>query len=121
MAENSVHLCVLLWAHPGRAAALAAYEDRVLALFGSHGGVVVRRGPVTGGAAAGAPDEIQLLEFPSEAALDAYMNDPRRLALAAERDAAIARTDVHRFEPRLPTAGAAGPAQRVRRSGSGAN
>lgn len=101
MAENSVHLCVLLWAHPGQTAALAAYEDRVLALFGSHGGVVVRRGPVTGGSDAGAPDEIQLLEFPSEAALDAYLNDPRRLAMAAERDAAVARTDVHRFEPRL--------------------
>ncbi len=99
MAENSVYLCVLLWAHPGRAAALAAYEDRVLALLPCHGGLVVRRGAVTGGAA-DAPDEIQLLEFGSEAGMDAYLNDPRRLAMAADRDDAIARTDVHRFEPR---------------------
>jgi hypothetical protein len=31
--------------------------------------------------------------------LDAYMNDPRRLAMAAERDAAIARTDLFRIQP----------------------
>jgi hypothetical protein len=29
--------------------------------------------------------------------LDAYMNDPRRLAMAAGRDAAIARTDIFRI------------------------
>jgi hypothetical protein len=34
--------------------------------------------------------------------LDAYMNNPRRLALAGDRDAAVARTDVHRI--RLCTA-----------------
>jgi len=28
------------------------------------------------------------------------MNDPRRLAMAAERDAAIARTDLFRVQPR---------------------
>lgn len=101
MADDPVHLCVLLWAHPGCAEALAAYEDRVLALVPSHGGLVVRRGAVTSGDA-GAPDEIQFLEFSSEAALDAYLRDPRRQAMAAERDAAIARTDVHRIVPRLP-------------------
>lgn len=30
-------LCCLLWAHPGQADAMAAYEDRVLALFPDHG------------------------------------------------------------------------------------
>jgi hypothetical protein len=30
--------------------------------------------------------------MPSEASLDAYLNDPRRLAMTAERDASIART-----------------------------
>jgi hypothetical protein len=45
------------------------------------------------------PAEVQFLEMPSEARLDAYMNDPRRLAMAAERDAAIARTDLFRIQP----------------------
>jgi uncharacterized protein (DUF1330 family) len=101
MAENPISLCVLLWALPGRDAALAAYEDRVLTLVAEHGGRVVRRGSVTGGGE-GSPAEVQFIEFPSEAALDAYLTDPRRLAMATERDAAVARTDVHRIEPRLP-------------------
>ena len=47
-----------------------------------------------------APTEVQFLEFPSEAALDSSINDPRRTAMAAERDAVIARTDIHRIRLR---------------------
>jgi hypothetical protein len=47
-----------------------------------------------------APAEVQFLEFGSAADVDSYMKDPRRTALAAERDAAIARTDVHRIRRR---------------------
>jgi uncharacterized protein (DUF1330 family) len=100
MPENSVVLCVLLWARPGAVEALSSYEDQVLALVADHGGQVLQRGSVTPGGSADAPAEVQFLEFPSEAALDAYMNDPRRLALAGDRDAAVARTDVHRIQPR---------------------
>jgi uncharacterized protein (DUF1330 family) len=97
--ETPVTLCVLLWAISGQAAALAAYEDRVLDLVTDHGGRVLQRGTVSG-AADGAPTEVQFLEFDSAADMDSYMKDPRRTALAAERDAAIARTDVHRISPR---------------------
>jgi uncharacterized protein (DUF1330 family) len=85
MPETPVSLCVLLWARPGAEEALGAYEDSVLALLPDHGARVVERG---------SPTEVQLLEFPSAAAMDAYMKDPRRTALAADRDAAIARTEV---------------------------
>jgi uncharacterized protein (DUF1330 family) len=90
----------LLWAHPGAEAALAAYEDRVLRFVPDHGGRVVLRARASGVAgdpgsgADGQPAEIQLLEFPSAAALDAYTSDPRRTALAAERDQAVARTEI---------------------------
>jgi uncharacterized protein (DUF1330 family) len=47
-----------------------------------------------GGGADGQPAEIQFLDFPSQAALDAYMADPRRTALAADRDRAVARTEI---------------------------
>jgi len=101
-------LCVLLWAQPGAQAALFAYEDRVLRLVPDHGGRVVQRGrnsgvqPGGGGGVQrgqgsgtdGQPAEIQFLDFPSQAALDAYMADPRRTALAADRDRAIARTEI---------------------------
>ena len=85
-------LCVLLWAQPGAEAALAAYEDTVLRLVPEHGGRVVQR--ARGSGADGQPAEIQFLEFPAAAALDAYMSDPRRTALAADRDRAVARTEV---------------------------
>ena len=101
MPENPVSLCVLLWAKPGKESALTAYEDQVLALLAEHGGRVLQRGSVIAeGAGDGArPAEVQFLEFPGETALAAYMNDTRRLALAADRDAAIARTDVLRVRP----------------------
>jgi uncharacterized protein (DUF1330 family) len=97
--ENPVSLCVLLWANPGQEPALTAYEDKVLGLLAEHGGRVLQRGSVVADGD-GQPAEVQFLEFSSEAALAAYMNDSRRLALAADRDAAIARTDVLRLARR---------------------
>jgi len=88
----SLTLCVLLWARPGAEDGLIAYENKVLDLVPGHGGRVLQR--ARGGGADGQPLEIQLLEFPSAAALDAYMKDDRRTSLAAERDRVIARTDV---------------------------
>jgi uncharacterized protein (DUF1330 family) len=92
----SLTLCVLLWARPGAVGALAAYEDQVLDLVPEHGGQVLQR--ARGSGEAGQPVEIQLLEFPSAAALDAYMADGRRTALADIRDRAIARTQVINVE-----------------------
>ncbi len=91
-----VTLCVLLWAHPGRDDELVAYEDRVLPLVAGHGGRVRERARSDG--TDGAPLEVHLIEFPSEAAFEAYLVDDRRAAMAAERDAAIARTQVLRVE-----------------------
>lgn len=94
MARVAVTMCVLLWAHTGREADLGRYEDQVLALLADHSGRVVQRVRVEGGD--GEPAEVQILQFASDAALEGYMNDPRRTALAGQRDAAIARTDVLR-------------------------
>jgi uncharacterized protein (DUF1330 family) len=102
MPEHPVSLCVLLWAKPGGESALGSYEDRVLALLADHGGRVLQRGHVVADGRDDPPAEVQFLEFPSEEALDAYLRDPRRLALADEREAAIAHTDVLRIE-RLAT------------------
>jgi hypothetical protein len=85
-------LCVLLWAHPGAEEALTAYEDQVLALVPDHGGRVIQRARSSG--AGGYPLEVHLLEFPSPQALDAYVADGRRQALAGDRDRAIAKTEV---------------------------
>lgn len=92
-----VTLCVLLWPHEGEEEALTAYEDAVLALLGDHGARLVSRvrNTATG---AETPLEVQIIELPDEAALEAHMSDPRRTALSDERDRTIARTDLIRVE-----------------------
>jgi uncharacterized protein (DUF1330 family) len=88
----SLTLCVLLWARAGAEDGLISYEDQVLGIVGDHGGQLLQRARSSG--AGSQPLEIQLLEFPSRRALDAFMADPRRQALAGERDKAISQTEV---------------------------
>lgn len=83
---------VFLWPHPGMEHALIAYEDAVLTLVNEHDGRVVHRAQADG--AGGRPLEIQLFEWASQEAMDSYMSDPRRIALAADREKAIARTEI---------------------------
>lgn len=91
-----VTLCVLLWAREGQADRLVAYEDRVLGLMAEHGGQVLHRVRSAGGG--DEPFEVQLLAFASDVALDGYLQDDRRTALADERDAVVAATQVIRVE-----------------------
>jgi uncharacterized protein (DUF1330 family) len=88
----SLTLCILLWAAPGAEDGLIAYEDRVLRIVPEHGGRILQR--ARGSGTDGQPLEVQLLEFPSAQALDGFMADDRRQALAAERDQVISKTEV---------------------------
>ncbi|SEK21260.1 MULTISPECIES: hypothetical protein [Rhodococcus] len=90
----SISLCVLLWARPGEEEGLGRYEDRVLELVTEHGGRVLQRARTDG--TGDEPLEIQLFTFESQSALDGYMQDERRLALADERDRVVARTEMMR-------------------------
>ena len=92
MPTSDVTLCCLLWARPGLEADLVAYEDRVLAFLPDHGAQLLER--VRSDGADGRPLEVQLYRIPTPQSLDAYVNDPRRLALADERDRVIARTEL---------------------------
>ena len=98
--DDAVTLCCLLWARPGEEAGLVAYEDRVLALVPEHGGTVLERARSDG--RSGHPLEVQVFRFDDQAALDGYLADPRRLALAGDRDRVVARTDL--FPVSRPTA-----------------
>ena len=86
-------LCVLLWAVDGQEHRLSAYEDEVLALIPEYGGTVLSRVRRVG-AGSDQPYEVQLIEMPDRAAVDAYGADQRRTALSGLRDQAIARTEV---------------------------
>ncbi|MEV4267366.1 hypothetical protein [Kribbella sp. NPDC049584] len=90
--DEELFLCCLLWARTGLAAEMTAYEDQVLAMIPEHSGAVVQRAIVDG--PEDRPREVQILRFASQAALDGYLADPRRMALSAERDRVVARTDV---------------------------
>jgi uncharacterized protein (DUF1330 family) len=92
----AVTLCVLLWARQGRGEDLISYEDRVLRFVPDHGGRVLQRARTAG--EAGQPLEVQLVQFPSEDGLAAYMADERRSALSGDRDAAVERTEVLRVD-----------------------
>jgi uncharacterized protein (DUF1330 family) len=108
----SLTLCVLIWAQPGAAQGLAAYEDRVLRLAGEHGCEVLQRARASGASASasagagaastrgasGQPAEIHILRFPSAQAFDGFMTDPRRQLLAGERDEVAAATEVIEVE-----------------------
>jgi len=95
MAESDeVFLCCLLWARQGEADGLRIYEDRVLTLLPEHGGQVLQRATSSG--EDGHPDEVQLYRFPSQASLDSYLEDSRRIALADERDRVVERTELFR-------------------------
>lgn len=88
----TLKLCALLWPAIGHEQALIDYEDAVLALLPSHGGEVVSR--VRRVEPGDGPLEVQVIHLPDQAALDAYMRDPSRLALADVHRRAIARTEL---------------------------
>lgn len=75
---------------------MSTYEDRVLALMSRHGGEVLHR--LRGDGSSGNPHEVQSIRFPGQAAVDAYLADPDRLALADERDRVVARTELFPVE-----------------------
>ncbi|MCW2830708.1 MAG: hypothetical protein JWP31_1400 [Aeromicrobium sp.] len=90
-------LCVMLWPVPGNEGLLTMYEDEMLSLLGDHGAAVLQR--VRSTESGTGPYEVQLIELPDEAALEAYLADPRRQASLPLRDRAVARTDVIRVTP----------------------
>lgn len=88
-----LRIVALLYAGATGPDGLRAFEGRTLPLLRSHGGrLLLAIAPEDAG---DGPDEIHVLEFPSRDAFDAYRADPRVLALADERAAAISRSEVY--------------------------
>lgn len=90
-----LYLVVRLTYAPGQAHGGAEYERTVLQFWREHGGEVIaafRPAPWSDGSRAA--DEMQLLRIPSREQLDAYLADPRRVALASVRERTVASTEV---------------------------
>ena len=94
--SDTVTLCALLWAVPGRKSDLADFEDDVLALLPDHHGRLVSR--VRNISVEDGPTEMHIISFRDQTCMDAYLADDRRIALLPRRDAAIDRTEVHRVD-----------------------
>jgi hypothetical protein len=85
---------VSLWLAEGvSVAAFEAFERKAAAIMAAHGGRI-ERAIRTGGAGEGGPFEVHLVSFTDAAAIDSYRADPQTLALHAERERIIARTEV---------------------------
>ena len=92
-------LCVVLYPKPGQDEALVEYEDMATSRFAAYGAVLRQRVRTREVRSAigegGAPLEVQIIDFPSQAALDQFMVDPERVAADDLRQRAIARTDLY--------------------------
>lgn len=100
---SPLYLVVSLWLRDGQQEAFEACERAAAAIIHRHGGAIeraVRPIPDATSHAPGddVPFEVHVVRFPSQAAFDAYQDDPQTRALASARAACIARTLVLRAE-----------------------
>ena len=86
-------LTQLFYVHPGQEAVFDAFEATVIPLLAHHGGELLLRlrpqGPSVVSASIEVPYEVHLVRFPSDAALDAYTDDPVRQAALPQRAASF--------------------------------
>jgi hypothetical protein len=96
-----IYLVVRLTWVPGRAADGSDYERTVMRFWVEHGGEIIAAFKPQAQADGLPPaDEVQILRIPTQPQLDAYLSDPRRLALSPQRAASIAVTEIT-FSERL--------------------
>ena len=98
---GSLEVVVSLWIHPGRVAEFEVYEHKAARIMRRYGGVVqkVVRTSNANLSSDGQPFEVHVLGFPSLEAFHSYRADSELAGLAAERSAAISRTEVLLGEP----------------------
>ena len=83
MSDRAFTIGFIGHAEPDMVDAAAAYEDAVLTLLPDHGARVLYRGRRVTDQDPSLPAEVHLLWFPSQAAFESYLADPRRHALIA--------------------------------------
>ena len=90
-----IYLVVRLTWVPGKAADGTDYERTVMRFWAEHGGEIIAAfKPLAQADGLPPSDEVQILRIPTQAQLDAYLSDPRRLALSPKRAASIALTEI---------------------------
>lgn len=86
-----IHILIMINAGAGGLDAVRQYESKVVPIIREHGGKMLSAfKPLNN-----PPDEIHLIEFASEEALALYQKDSRVVELRAEREIAIAKTNLY--------------------------
>jgi uncharacterized protein (DUF1330 family) len=93
---GSLEVVVSLWIHPGRVVQFEVYEQKAARIMQRYGGVIQKVVRVSNAnpSSNGQPFEVHVLGFPSLDAFHSYRADSELAGLAAERSAAISRTEV---------------------------
>ena len=91
-----VTLVVLLFVHPGHEEEFERYEANAARIMKRYGGSIERRVRFPRGGGDDQPDELHLVDFPSDEAFERYRGDPELVALAEARARAVRRTIVWR-------------------------
>lgn len=90
-----LHVLALLYHSQSDVETFRAFETKALSIVNTHGGKLVSAFVPQNAQNPDKPDEIHLIEFPDQAAFDAYRNDPKTMALSSERDAIVSNTIVY--------------------------
>lgn len=93
--ELSLIVIAYLKVRPGKRVQFEEFERQAFRLIEKHGGELLHAlHPIASLPAGELPDEVHILRFPSQDALDEYRADPALLALADLRAEAIAGTNL---------------------------
>lgn len=101
MATTMIHILAMLHAGSEGIEGLRDYETRVIPVMKMHGGRLLSAFRPKGHEREECPDEIHLIEFPSDEAFQSYRTDPRVARLAELRGVTISKTEIYVSEELL--------------------
>jgi len=91
-----LYITVKLYGKTGMRGEFREYESKALKIFRQHGGeVIVAYVPSRDSESVDIPDEIQILKIENQTKFEAFMHDPDRAKMSAERESVIKRTEVY--------------------------
>ena len=95
MATTMIHVLAMLHAGIEGIDGLHDYESRVIPIMRMHGGRILSAFRPRGHEHPECPDEIHLIEFPSDESFQSYRNDPEVARLAEMRGVKISKTTIY--------------------------
>ena len=90
-----IQILVLIYVGERGLDGVQQYESQVIPILREYGGTLMTVFNPQQSSEVSRPDEVHLLEFPTECALNAYRTDPRVAALAEERNSVISKTELY--------------------------